>query len=136
MTPEAAIKYESLVDRAGALHEEIAVKDKELKEIKRTLAGMAEYKEGSKTGHVFGQRYHAVVSLKTNVKWDQDALDRLRRTMGDPAFFRVFKWAYEPVSKKVLDGAIDFGEHGEAIRATYTETEGSPQVTFKLMEEC
>ena len=128
-------EFNSLVDEAAALHEEIAAKDKRLKELKRTLAEMAVFKDGSKTGHVFGTRWHATVGLKETVKFDQAALATLRADMGDREFFRVFKWSYEPVSKKELDGAIAYGEFGEAIKRTFSVSPASPQVTFKPMEE-
>jgi hypothetical protein len=137
MTPEASkvLEFQTLVDYAAKLHEEISAKDKELKEIKKKLAEKAEFKEGSKTGHVFGVRWHATVALKEAIKWDQDALRALRLAIGDEDFFKIFKFIYEPVSKKALDGAIDFGLHGEDIKKAFTITPGSPQVTFKPMED-
>ena len=138
MLNEKVLNFESaqsLVDRAGALHDEISAKDKELKELKLRLAELADYKEGSKTGHVFCDKFHATVALKENVKWDQKALEALRIKMGDANFFKVFRWIFEPQSKKVLDGAIDFGEFGSEIKKAFTTSPGSPQVTFKPMED-
>jgi hypothetical protein len=125
----------SLVDLAGKLHEEIDVKTKELKEIKAKLAKAAEYKPGSKTGHIFGDNYSATVQLKEYVKWDQTALDTLRQTMGDEEFFKVFKWEFEPQSKKVLDGALEFSAFGADIKKTFTVTQGAPQISFKRLED-
>ena len=130
------LEFQTLVDRAAILHEEIAAKDKELKELKQLLAeGVAVFKEGSKTGHAFGVRWHAIVSLKEYIKWDQAALDALRIKMGDESFFKVFKWVFEPISKKLLDGAIEFDkDFGGDIKAAFAVTPGAPSVTFKPME--
>jgi hypothetical protein len=56
--------------------------------------------------------------------------------MGDGEFFRVFRWTFEPVSKKTLDAALEFSGHAEAIRAAFTVKPGAPQFTFALMEDC
>jgi hypothetical protein len=125
---------QSLVDMAGKLHEEIEQKTKELKDIKSKLAEQAEYKPGVKTGHIYGQAYSATVQLKEYVKWDQQVLDNLRLKMGDIEFFKVFKWEFEPISKKLLDGALEFGQYGADIRTAFTTTAGSPQISFKKLE--
>jgi hypothetical protein len=135
--PEGAVAAEDLsdlIDRAGALDVEVKRKTEELRSMKARLAELAEYKEGSKTGHAFGGRFKITVSLRENVKWDQEALNRLRDAMGDEEFFKVFEWAFEPRSKKLLDGAIEFGRFGEAIKGTFTTAPGAPQVTFKPIE--
>lgn len=132
---EQALKFVGKVDEAAILHEEIARMDKRLKELKRELAEMALFKDGSKTGHVYGAKWHATVGLKETVRFDQERLAELRTAMGDREFFRVFKWSFEPASKKLLDAAIEFGAHGEAIRRTFTVVPASPQVTFKPMED-
>ena len=135
--PNSVITIESvaaLIDRAGALDAEVKRKTEELRTMKARVAELAEYKEGSKTGHAFGGRFKITVSLRENVKWDQDALNKLRDKMGDEEFFKVFEWAFEPKSKKLLDGAIEFGRFGEAIKGTFTTTPGAPQVTFKPIE--
>lgn len=126
----------ALVDRAAMLKESIAEMSEELRGINFQLAGQADYKEGSKTGHLIGRHYSAKVQLKENVKWDQAALNALRQTMGDEEFFKVFKWIFEPASAKTLAGALQFGQHGPLIEAARTVTPGTPYVTFEHLERC
>jgi hypothetical protein len=123
-----------LVDRAGALHAEISEKTEELRGLKAKLASLAEFKPGSKTGHIYGNHFAATVQLSETLKWDQKKLGALRVTMGDEEFFKVFQWKYEPVSKKLVDGALEFGKFGGAIKEALTVVAGSPQATFKIME--
>ena len=136
--PTGAVATENmadLIDRAGILDAEVKRKTEELRALKVRLAGLAEYKEGSKTGHAFGDRFKITVSLKENVKWNQEGLNKLRDKMGDAKFFKVFDWEFVPKSKKILDGAIEFDEvFGKDIMGTFTTTPGAPQVTFKPIE--
>ncbi|MDR1313270.1 MAG: hypothetical protein LBQ12_06125 [Deltaproteobacteria bacterium] len=126
----------SLADRAGALHEKIREMTEELDVLKEELAPLAEFKNGSKTGHLSGNRYAVTVQLKENDKWDQKILDAVRIEMGDEKFFEVFKFTYEPLDKKTVDGAMKFGGHGASIRSAKTVTQGKPYVSFKAMEDC
>jgi hypothetical protein len=126
----------SLADRAGALHEKIREMTAELDRLKEELAPLAEFKPGSQTGHLTGTRWAVTVQKKENVKWDQGKLDGLRAVMGDDRFFEVFKFTYEPVSKKASDGAIAFGAFGKDISGAMTVTAGKPYVSFKIMEDC
>ena len=126
----------TLVDRAALLHEDIAEKTAQLKEIKAKLAHLATYKEGSATGHIYGSRFSATVTLKKNVKWDQNKLVALRDEMGDDIFGKIFTWEYKPISQREVDAAMAHGRFGESIKGCFTSTEGSPQVSFKPMEDC
>lgn len=108
-----------------------------LQSINNTLAELAEYKEGSKTGHIYGQNLHVKVQRKTNVKWDQAELNRARSAIGDELFFQVFKWEFKPASKKALDGFMQYGDklHVDMVNAAMTETPGTPAVEYELLEE-
>ncbi|MDR0620306.1 MAG: hypothetical protein LBJ61_00260 [Deltaproteobacteria bacterium] len=125
-----------LVDRAALLHRDIAEKTDQLKEIKAKLAAMAKYREGGATGHVYGSRFSATVTLKKNVKWDQGKLEGLREDIGDADFMKVFTWEYKPISQKDVDAAVKHASFGGKIEECFTATEGSPQVVFKPMEDC
>jgi hypothetical protein len=125
-----------LIDRAGVIHAEIAQKTLELRDLKTVIAKMASYKEGSKTGHIDGELFSATVQLKENVTWDQNKLEALRVLMGEEEFFKVFQWKFEPKSKKILDGALEFGQFGNQIREAFTVSPGSPQLSFKKLESC
>jgi hypothetical protein len=133
--PKTKEDYAVLVDQAAQLAVEVNQKTEELRGLKVRLAELAEFKEGKKTGHITGNHFQATVSLKENVKWDQKALESLRSDIGDEEFFKIFKWTFEPHSKKVLDGAMDFGPYKLIIAKAFTVSPGSPQVTFKPMED-
>lgn len=126
----------ALVDQAAALKDTITDLTEQLRRVNLTLAERADYKPGSKTGHLAGRRYVAKVQRKDYVKWDQDLLHDAREVMGDVEFFRVFKWTFEPKSAKTLAGAMEFGAHAELIQSARTVTEGSPYVTFERLEDC
>ncbi len=126
----------SLVDLAASIKESIAEMTEDLRRINQVLAEKAAFKPGSKTGHLAGRHFAAKVSLRENVKWDQDVLANVRQAMGDAEFFRVFKWEFKPASEKVLAGALEFGQHGHLIAAARTITEGAPQVSFEKLESC
>lgn len=132
----AAADPAALVDRAALLKDKITTLTDELRQINETLAGTADFKPGSKTGHISGRHFAAKISLRENVKWDQPRLNEARAVMGDAEFFRVFKWTFEPVSAKTLAGALEFGQHAELIEAARTVTEGTPYVTFEKLESC
>lgn len=125
-----------LVDQAAELKEIIAGHTEDLRLINQALAEKAEFKAGSKTGHIAGRHYAAKVQLKEYVKWDQAALAEARRQMGDAEFFKIFKWTFEPQSAKALSGALEFGRHGALIEAARTISPGSPCIIFEKMESC
>ena len=125
-----------LVDRAALLHGEITEKSAQLKEIKAKLAHLAKYREGSATGHIYGSRFSATVTLKKNIKWDQGKLEGLREDIGDGDFMKVFTWEYKPISQKEVDAAVKHASFGGKIEECFVATEGSPQVVFKPMEDC
>lgn len=110
---------------------------KRLQNINKQLADIAEYKEGSNTGHIYDSNLHVKVQRKTNVKWDQKELNRARTALGDDIFFEVFKWKYEPASKKALDGFMQYGDKTcvDLVRGAMTETPGTPAVEYELLEE-
>lgn len=126
----------ALVDQAAALKETITDLTEQLRRVNLTLAERADYKPGSKTGHLSGRRYVARVQRKDYVKWDQGLLHDAREVMGDVEFFRVFKWTFEPKNAKTLAGAMEFGTHAELIQSARTVTEGTPYITFERLEDC
>jgi len=126
----------ALVDQAATLKATITDLTERLRRVNLTLAERADYKPGSKTGHLAGRHFVAKVQRKDYVKWDQDLLHDVREVMGDVEFFRIFKWTFEPKSAKTLAGAMEFGAHAELIGAARTVTEGSPYITFERLEDC
>jgi hypothetical protein len=125
-----------LVDQAAILAEEISQKTEDLRALKDRLAQLADYKEGSMTGRVFGGHYTATVTRKETMTWDQGKLDALRKTIGNREFLRVFKYEFKPIAKKEADAAIKHASYGHILAEALTVKEGSPQVAFKRMEDC
>jgi hypothetical protein len=128
------MNIQQMVDWAALLKEKIATQTEELRKVNLELVKQAEFKDGAKTGHAYGQHYSAKVQLKENVKWDQDKLAGIRSAMGDAEFFKVLTWKFEPKNAKTLAGALEFGQHKELIEGARTVTEGSPTVTFERLE--
>jgi hypothetical protein len=125
-----------LVDMAAAMKEDIGKLTEKLRQANIILAERATYKDGSKTGYADGRHFTAKVQKKENESWDQEKLEAARSTMGDPEFFRVFKWDFKPKNAKVLAGALEFGRHSALIEAARTVKPGAPQVSFETLEDC
>lgn len=84
------------------LKQEIDQKTARLREINKALADQAEYK--GKTGHILNGKIKAKISLRENVKWDQEKLEEAKRFL--PIFPIVFKAEYKPKSTKALETAM------------------------------
>lgn len=127
-----------LIDEAAALDNEIRQKTEQLRELKKTLAEAAIYRDGSKTGRLVSTNFEVTIQQRDNVKWDQTKLNEARLAMGDAAFFKIMKWTFEPTSAKTLNGFLEFGDQGQAglIAAARTVTPGAPAVTFERLESC
>lgn len=108
-----------------------------LQSINKTLADIAEYKEGCATGHIYDAEYHVKVTRKTNVKWDQVELNRVRDAMGDHLFCEIFTWEFKPKSKKTLDGFLQYGDKMMVamVNGARTETAGTPAVEYEILED-
>jgi len=125
----------NIIDRAASLKQEIAEKTEELRACNLAIAkNEAEYKPGSKTGHAFGNNFKAKVQLKTNVTWDQEALEFHRFKLGEDMFFHLFKWKFEPREGKAIENFIKFNEYGPILAKARTEKEGTPSITFEKIE--
>ena len=127
------MEISELIKTGAQLKAEIDSKKIQLAEINRQLAKIAQYKEGSQTGHIYTEHYHVKVALKKNVKWDQKKLSEARSLIGDEKFFKVFGWKFEPKNKGVLDGFIENADeqYTSSVLAAMTVSEGSPTVTYE-----
>ena len=119
------------------LKSEIDAKKAELAKLNTQLAAMAQYKEGSQTGHIYTNAYHVKVSKRQNVRWDQKKLTTARAAIGDKGFFAVFGWKFEPKNKALLDNFFEQGQqaHADLIRAAMTVTEGAPGISYEPLGE-
>lgn len=131
------LETSELIKRGLNLKAEIDSKKTQLIEINRQLAKIAQYKEGSQTGHIYTEHYHVKVALKKNIKWDQKKLSEARSLIGDEKFFKVFGWKFEPKSKVALDGFLDNADeqYTAPVLAAMTVSEGSPTVTYEEIGE-
>lgn len=125
---------QKLAQEGAQLRAEIDQKTTRLRDINKTLAENAEFKNGGKTGQIITQHVKVKVQLKETVKWDQDKLSQFKSAVGDSSFFQIFKPEYKPISKKVLDANLELGEFADGIKWAMTVTEASPSVTYELLE--
>lgn len=106
------------------------------REIARKLAEMAEFSDGSKTGHMLAGGFNVTVALKENVRWDQDSLDKAFQGMGDE-FLKPFKYKWEPRSKKALDAFMSYATDAQkkAVEVSMSSTPGQPQIKLESLED-
>ena len=125
------------ISQAMALKAEIDSKKSQLTEINRELAALAQYKEGSATGHLYTEHYHVKVALKKNIKWDQKKLNEARTSIGDKDFFSIFGWKFEPKNKALLDAFLADSNTARTapVLAAMTVSDGSPSVTYEEIKE-
>lgn len=113
--------------------EQMEVLNQRQEEITVELTAMAEYKDGSKTGHLYADDLHFSVSKRDNVTWDQALLDAGRVQIGNEAFFRIFKPEFKPQSKAVLDNALETAkEVYKPVLAAMTVKTGKPQIRVEV----
>jgi restriction endonuclease S subunit len=122
-----------LIKEGAQLKAFIATSTERLRTINERLATAAEYKDGSKTGHLFGAGYQVKISLRDNVKWDQAKIAQLIAHL--PNAKECFKTEYKPDNKK-LDAAIARSEELEqAVNWARTVSPGAPTVTYEMVDE-
>lgn len=102
-------------------------------DIAAELTAKAEYKDGSKTAHLYAGDLHFTVAKRENVTWDQALLDSARQQVGNEAFFKIFKPEFKPVSKAVLDNALE-SDHDllKPVLAAMTIKPGKAQITAEV----
>ena len=74
----------------------------------------------------------ARVVARSYEKWDQDKLNAARAVMGDGEFLRLFRYVWEPVSRRSLSGFLDSAPDGQTalVRAALS-TRTVPVVIFE-----
>lgn len=135
ITKEIQMDVEQLVQKGATLKAQITELSEQLKAIDIELAGKADYKPGSKTGHMVAGGFKVTVSLKDNVKWDQIKLLQIKELLPD-AFSASFIPEYKPASAKALDAVIKQDENfAKAISWAREVTPGKPAVKYEALEE-
>ena len=102
-------------------------------EIADELAKIAVFRDGSNSGHLEAGGYKVTVTRRFNTRWVAEKLENARKILTDELFFRVFKWKYEPHSKKDLDAFLKYAapEFRSAILAAMETSPGSPGVKLE-----
>jgi predicted nucleic-acid-binding protein len=126
-----------LVVRGSELKIQMQAMTEELRVINLELSRAAEYRNGSKTGHLLEAGIKVTVQLKENVKWYQDRLAQVKTLLPD-VFNDTFVYEFKPASSKALETAMkDNEEFAKAIAWSREIKPGAPQVVFeKLEDEC
>ncbi len=125
---------EALIKEGAQLKAQIDQLSGRLREINKTLAEKAEFKDGKKTAHLFAPGIKAKIQLRENVKWNQERLLEMRKHFA--WFDSVFKTVYKPQSSKEL--ALSMAKNAEfekAVEWARTITPAAPGVTYETIEE-
>ena len=103
------------------------------KEIAERLDSMAQYREGSMTGHVLVDGYEVTMTHRINTTWDQRKLEAVRQIAGDQEFAVAFTYKFEPRSKADLDAYIRLAPPRvvQAIAAAKTDKPGATSCEIK-----
>ena len=124
---------EDAIVRGAELKIQIDYLTSELRKINLFLSEQAEYKPGSKTGHLEACGIKVKVSTRENVKYDQDRLVTVRQHF--PFFEEVFRSKWEPDSKALSAFMATDGEFRKAVEWSRTVTPGAPTVTYTKIQE-
>ena len=123
---------DGLIRTGMRLRAQIAALKVELEAVNLALARRARFAPGKATAYVEGEGCRARVVARSYEKWDQTKLNAARAAMGDGAFLHLFKYVWEPVSKRSLSGFLDNAprEQTALVRAALS-TRTIPVVTFE-----
>jgi hypothetical protein len=125
---------EALIKEGAHLKAQIDRLTERLREINKTLAEMAEFKDGKKTAHLYAPGIKATVQLRENVKWNQERLAEVKKHF--TWFDTVFKSEYRPKSSKELAVAMaQSAEFEKAVAWARTITPAAPGVTYETIEQ-
>lgn len=124
---------EALIDELAALKGEEAAVKARIKAAREELDAMLDF-QGKRTIHLFGQFHKATVQRRTDIKWDQAAIEDLRVKMGAD-FENLFKWEYKHIDKKTLDAYLKMSPLKDDLREAFAEIEGSYYYTFTPLED-
>lgn len=105
-------------------------------EIAELLSAAATFKDGNNTGHLTAGGFRVTVTRKVNTRWDADKLETARRKLTDELFFKIFKWKYEPRSKKDLDAFLNLAssEFRSSILAAMETSPAKPGVKLEALQ--
>ena len=122
---------QNLIQQGYQIKNQIAQLTEQLHAINKQIADLAEYKNGSKTGHIITPDFKVVVTQRENVKWDTEKLMSIKNFFGD-RFDSLVKVEYKPDVKKIKK---EGGEVARAFNWAKEVTQGTPSVTYELIAE-
>jgi hypothetical protein len=125
------MEINQLIQKGFSLKQKIDNMTAELREINKQIADAAEYKEGSRTGHILTSDFAVKVSLRENVKWDTKKLMEIKNYFADK-FDAVVKYEIKPDVKKINK---EGGEIEKAFNWAKEVTAGQPSVSYELITE-
>ena len=129
------METKELVVRGAELRIQIKSQEEELKGINATLAKLAEFKNGSKTGHLCESGIKVTVQRRDNVKWFQDRLSQVKDLLPEE-FNRTFVYEYKPESSRTLESVMKENEQfAKAVEWARQVKEGAPYVTYERIED-
>lgn len=130
------METKDLVVRGSELKIQIQAMTEELRGINLELSRAAEYRNGSKTGHLLEAGIKVTVQMKENVKWNQERLAQVKALLPD-VFNDNFVYEFKPSSSKALKVAMkENAEFAKAVEWSRTVSPGAPQVVYeKIIDE-
>ena len=130
------METKDLVVRGSELKIQMQAMTEELRGINLELSSAAEYRNGSKTGHLLEAGIKVTVQLKENIKWNQERLAQVK-TLLPGVFNDTFVYEFKPASSKALEAAMkENTEFAKAVEWSRTISPGAPQVVYeKIIDE-
>lgn len=119
--------------RNKAMADELTARNAEIAE---ELEKAAAFKDGSNTGHLVAGGHKVKIVRRFNTRWVADKLEVARAKLTDELFFKVFKWKYEPRSKKDLDAFLNLAapDFRAVILAAMETSPGRPGVEMEEIQ--
>ena len=129
MTPEEAVR------KFAALKQQQKDIENQIEELVPVIAGAAEFKLGSKTGHLVAAGIKMTVTKRENEKWNQAELAKVKAWTGDEKFFKFFKAEYKPQSAAHTKAMAEDEQMALVIAKCRTVTPGSTGLSWEPLEE-
>lgn len=120
-----------LVQQGYLIKMQISALTDKLHGIHQQIADSADYRDGSKTGHIHTPDFKITVSQRENVKWNTDKLMSVKNYFGDK-FDSLVKYEIKPDIRKIKATG---GEIEKAFLWAKESTAGQPQVTYEMITE-
>lgn len=125
------MELKKLFERGYSLKKTIDEMTAELKNINLRIADEAEYKPGSKTGHILTPDIQVIVSRRENVKWNPEKLQSIKSHFSD-RFDELVKFEIKPDARKIKQAG---GEIERAFNWAKEITPAQPTVSYELIKE-